>query len=136
MYKLSAIEKDFDNIITDIGEPKWMREIRKEAFQSYSKLPFEVSQLYRKYSNANYLIPEKVFIDEKNVDRGTEEFNERLEDLNSGPSILCKNSKVIKTFLPEELRKQGVIISDILEAINNFPDLIYNFMIKNKLDCN
>ena len=62
MYKLSSIEDNFDSIFGD-SEPEWMRQFRKDASLNYEKLPFEVSQLYTKYSNANRLLPDKIFFD-------------------------------------------------------------------------
>ena len=136
MYKLSNIKEDYNQNFEEIQEPKWMHDIRKEAFLSYNKLPFEVSQLYTKYSNANHLAPDKVLLDKEDIDNEMEEWDNRLDDLSKGPSVLCKNSKIVKTFLPERLIKEGVIITDISEAIQKFPDLIYNHFIKNKLDFN
>jgi len=136
MYKLSNLKEDYDENFKETQEPKWMQDIRREAFLSYNKLPFEVSQLYTKYSNANHLAPDKVLIDIENVDKETEDWDNRRDDLSKGPSVLCKNSKIVKTFLPERLSKEGVIITDISEAIQKFPDLLYHHFAKNKLDFN
>lgn len=133
MYTLSSIGDNFDNIFDD-SEPQWMREFRKDASLNYEKLPFEVSQLYTKYSNANRLLPEKIFFDETKENQDVSIFSDRIAELSKGTGIVCKNGSIVNTFLNDDLKKRGLIISKISEALNEYSDIIQKHLTKNKLD--
>jgi len=133
MYKLSSIEDNFDNIFDD-SEPEWMRQFRKDASLNYEKLPFEVSQLYTKYSNANRLLPDKIFFDETKENHDLSIFSDRIAELSKGTGIVCKNGSIVNTFLDDELKKGGLVISKISEALNEYSDIIHKHLTKNKLD--
>jgi hypothetical protein len=68
MYKLSLLDKNFNNLIENVKEPSWMTQTRHEAFKKYTSLPLESSALYSKYSNANKLHAEKVFFNDTNLE--------------------------------------------------------------------
>jgi Fe-S cluster assembly protein SufB/Fe-S cluster assembly protein SufD len=97
MYKLSSIEDNFDNIFDD-SEPEWMHQFRKDASLNYEKLPFEVSQLYTKYSNANRLLPDKIFFDETKENQDVSIFSDRIAELSKETGIVCKNGSIVNTF--------------------------------------
>jgi FeS assembly protein SufD len=137
MYQLSLLEKNFNNLIGNVKEPSWMTQTRHEAFKKYTSLPLESSTLYSKYSNANKLIPDNIFFNNltltDNKD-GLNIFSDRIEELSKTSSILCKNSRILQTFLPKEFEKKGIIITNITDAINEFSDLIQYYLNKNKLN--
>jgi len=133
MYTLSSIGDNFDNIFDD-SEPHWMREFRKDASLNYEKLPFEVSQLYTKYSNANRLLPDKIFFDETKENQDVSIFSDRIAELSNGNGIVCKNGGIVNTFLNDDLKKRGLVISKISEALNEYSDIIQKHLTKNKLD--
>jgi FeS assembly protein SufD len=137
MYQLSLLEKNFNNLIENVKEPSWMTQTRHEAFKKYTSLPLESSALYSKYSNANKLIPDNIFFNSPTLTDNKDElniFSDRIEELSKTSSILCKNSKILKSFLPEDFEKKGIIIKNITYAINEFPDLIQKYLNKNKLN--
>ncbi len=137
MYQLSLLEKNFNNLIENVKEPSWMTQTRHEAFKNYTSLPLESSALYSKYSNANKLIPDNIFFNSPTLTDNKDElniFSDRIEELSKTSSILCKNSKILKSFLPEDFEKKGIIIKNITYAINEFPDLIQKYLNKNKLN--
>lgn len=137
MYQLSLLEKNFNNLIENVKEPSWMTQTRHEAFKQYTSLPLESSALYSKYSNANKLIPDNIFFNSPTLTDDKDElniFSDRIEELSKTSSILCKNSKILQSFLPEEFEKKGIIITDITYAINKFSDLIQKYLNKNKLN--
>src|SRR5574339_230594 len=133
MYTLSSIGDNFDNIFDD-SEPQWMREFRKDASLNYEKLPFEVSQLYTKYSNANRLLPDKIFFDETKENKDVSIFSDRIAELSKGTGIVCKNGSIVNTFLNDDLKKRGLIISKLSEELNEYSDIIKKHLTKNKLD--
>ncbi len=137
MYQLSLLEKNFNNLIENVKEPSWMTQTRHEAFKQYTSLPLESSALYSKYSNANKLIPDNIFFNSPTLTDDKDElniFSDRIEELSKTSSILCKNSKILQSFLPEEFEKKGIIITNITYAINEFSDLIQKYLNKNKLN--
>jgi FeS assembly protein SufD len=138
MYQLSLLEKNFDKLIENVNEPSWMTQNRHEAFKKYNTLPLESSALYSKYSNANKLIPDNIFFDGFNVTNNEEDnlhvFSDRIEELSKTSSILCKNSEILKSYLPEDFEKNGIIITSITKAINEFSDLLQKYLNKNKLN--
>jgi FeS assembly protein SufD len=137
MYQLSLLEKNFNNLIENVKEPSWMTQTRNEAFKKYTSLPLESSPLYSKYSNANKLNADNIFFDGPTLTDNKDDlhiFSDRIEELSKTSSILCKNSKILKSYLPEYFKKQGIIISNITQAINEFPDLLQKYLNKNKLN--
>jgi Fe-S cluster assembly scaffold protein SufB len=138
MYQLSLLEKNFDNYIDNFKEPSWMKQMRGEAFHNYTSLPLESSALYSKYSNANKLIVDKVFFNDTNLKNESttdlDIFSDRIDEFSKTTSILCKNSKILKSFVTNELEKKGVIILNIPEALGNYSDLIQKYLNKNKLN--
>ncbi|HET7644084.1 MAG TPA: SufD family Fe-S cluster assembly protein, partial [Nitrososphaeraceae archaeon] len=137
MYQLSSLEKNFNNLIENLNEPSWMTQSRYEAFKKYAALPIESSALYSKYSNANKIMADNIFFDsktQKDDNNNLEIFSDRLDELSNTSSILCKNSRIIKTFLPEDFKKKGIIITNISEAINESSDLLKKYLDKNKLN--
>lgn len=137
MYQLSLLEKNFNNLIENVKEPSWMTQTRNEAFKKYTSLPFESSPLYSKYSNVNKLNADNIFFDGPTLTDNKDDlhiFSDRIEELSKTSSILCNNSKILKSYLPEHFKKQGIIITNITQAINEFPDLLQKYLNKNKLN--
>jgi len=65
---LSSInQNDIKSIIDEGKEPKWLSEIRENAFSKYLSLPSEVSPLYKKYSDVNRLKPEHIYIPDRTI---------------------------------------------------------------------
>ena len=140
MYQLSLLEKNFDNFIDNFREPPWMKQSRYEAFKSYTSLPLESSALYSKYSNANKLIAEKVFFNDTNLQGESSNdldiFSDRMDEFNKTTSVLCINSKILKSFVTDELEKKGIVILNTSQALRDYSDIIQKYLNKNKLNYN
>src|SRR5215212_3451982 len=137
MYQLSLLEENFNNLIENVREPSWMIETRQEAFKKYTSLPLESSPLYSKYSNANKLIADNIFFDGTTLTDNKDDldiFSDRIEEVSKTSSILCKNSKILQSYLPEDFKKQGIIITNIIHALNEFPDLLQKYFNKNQVN--
>ncbi|MGZ5501438.1 MAG: Fe-S cluster assembly protein SufD, partial [Nitrososphaeraceae archaeon] len=139
MYQLSLLEKNFDSYIENFKEPLWMKQTRYEAFKNYTSLPLESSSLYSKYSNANKLIADKVFLNDTNLENKSSSndldiFSDRIDEFSKTTSILCKNSKILESFLTDELEKKGIVILNISKALSDYSDLIQKYLNKNKLN--
>ncbi|MDQ4073993.1 MAG: SufD family Fe-S cluster assembly protein [Thermoproteota archaeon] len=136
MISLSLITKDnFNKILSDkYNEPDWIAETRKEAITRLSDLPAEVSPLYSKYTGLGLLKPEKVFFSNVESSNLSEDLESRLNEIKSSPSLLMIGSSVLHAFVPEYLSKQGLIVSSIQDAFNNYPDLLKKYLKDNSLN--
>ena len=109
--------------------------MRENAFSKYTELPSEVSPLYKKYSGVNSLKPERIYLPDKIIkSEPYEELKDRLEELEQGISILQIGSSINRMFIPDKILKQGVIISDLNEAVIKYEDLIKKQLTINQLN--
>ncbi|MGD1835612.1 MAG: SufB/SufD family protein [Nitrososphaeraceae archaeon] len=142
MYNLTNINKENDKIISASKEPSWMLDLRKEASEKYDGLPFEVSSLYAKYSNANHLLPDYIYFKDDNTKSNYLDDNQFLseivehKDLENENNIICINSEIQKLSVSEKMRKDGFVISSISEGLSDYSDIIKEHLTHNKLDFN
>jgi FeS assembly protein SufD len=133
---LSSINTDYiNNVTNEKREPKWLGEMRREAFSKYSSLPAEVSPLYSKYSDVNRLRPESIqLLDQDTGFQPHEELRDRLKEPDQGVSVVRIGSSINHLTIPEKITELGVIILDLQEAVIKHEDLIRNQLIKNRID--
>jgi len=133
---LSSISNDdIKSLIDQNKEPRWFGEIRETAFSKYTNLPPEVSPLYKKYSDVNLLKPEHIYIPDRIVKcEPHEALKDRLDELEEGTSILRIGSSINRIFIPEKISKQGIIISDLREAVTKYEDLIKKQLTTNQIN--
>lgn len=81
LISLSSLDDKYVKEKSNLNsEPEWMMEIRNNAFSNYSSLPHEVSPLYKKYSDANLLYPERVYLSQGTKTYAPEDdLNERIK---------------------------------------------------------
>ncbi|HEY9399179.1 MAG TPA: SufD family Fe-S cluster assembly protein [Nitrososphaeraceae archaeon] len=116
------------------SEPEWLMEIRNNAFSNYSSLPHEVSPLYKKYSDANLLYPDRVFLSQGIKSYIPEDYlNERIRELDKETSMLKIGSSIVHSKISDKLLKQGVVISDLKSAIKDYGSIIKDKMYSNQL---
>ena len=86
LISLSSLDDKYVKEKSNLNsEPEWMMEIRNNAFSNYSSLPHEVSPLYKKYSDANLLYPERVYLSQGTKTYAPEEdLNERIKETTKG----------------------------------------------------
>lgn len=136
LISLSSLDDKYvkEKSITN-SEPEWLMEIRNNAFANYSSLPHEVSPLYRKYSDANLLYPDRVYLSQGTKTYEPEEYlNERIKELEKDTSILKIGSSIIHSKISDKLQEQGVVISDLRTAIKEYASIIKNSIQSNQLD--
>ncbi|RPJ24765.1 MAG: Fe-S cluster assembly protein SufD, partial [Nitrosopumilales archaeon] len=110
---------------TTNSEPEWLMEIRNNAFSNYSSLPHEVSPLYKKYSDANLLYPDRVYLSQGTKTYEAEgDLKERIRELDKDTSILKIGSSIVHSKVSDKLLKQGVVISDLKNAIKDHGSII------------
>jgi Fe-S cluster assembly scaffold protein SufB len=134
MLSLSLISKDnFNEILSNRhNEPDWILNTRKKAISQFSKLPFEISPLYSKYTGLTLLEPEKIFFSNTESSTLSEDLKIRLEEIKSAPSLIMSGSSVVHIYIPEHLSKQGLIISNIRDAFNNHSELLKKYFESNE----
>ncbi|HEX6378079.1 MAG TPA: SufD family Fe-S cluster assembly protein [Nitrososphaeraceae archaeon] len=136
LISLSSLDDKYvkEKSITN-SEPEWLMEIRNNAFSNYSSLPHEVSPLYKKYSDANLLYPDRVYLSQGTKTYEPEEYlSERIKELEKDTSILKIGSTIIHSKISEKLQEQGVVISDLKTAIKDYASIIKNSIQSNQLD--
>jgi len=117
------------------SEPEWLMEIRNNAFSNYSSLPHEVSPLYKKYSDANLLYPDRVYLSQGTKTYSPEEYlNQRIKELGKETSILKIGSSIVHSNISDNLSKQGVIISDLKNGIKEYGSIIKDRVHSNQLN--
>jgi FeS assembly protein SufD len=117
------------------SEPEWLMEIRNNAFSNYSSLPHEVSPLYKKYSDANLLYPDRVYLSQGTKTYLPEEYlNQRIKELGKETSILKIGSSIVHSNISDNLSKQGVIISDLKNGIKEYGSIIKDRVHSNQLN--
>jgi Fe-S cluster assembly scaffold protein SufB len=70
------------------------------------------------------LEPENIFFSNAESSSLSKDLNIRLEEIKSGPSLIIVGSTVAHVYVPEQLSKQGLIISDIREAFAKHSELL------------
>ena len=117
------------------SEPEWLMEIRNNAFSNYSSLPHEVSPLYKKYSDANLLYPDRVYLSQGTKTYSPEEYlNQRIKELGKETSILKIGSSIVHSNISDNLSKQGVVISDLKNGIKEYGGIIKDRVHSNQLN--
>jgi Fe-S cluster assembly scaffold protein SufB len=136
LISLSSLDDKYVKEKSNLNsEPEWLMEIRNNAFSNYSSLPHEVSPLYKKYSDANLLYPDRVFLSQGNKTYLPEDYlNERVRELDKETSLLKIGSSIVHSKVSDKLLKQGVIISDLKSAIKDYGSIIKDRIHSNQLD--
>lgn len=136
---LSQVDSNYvKNISRENSEPEWMSEMRETAFSKYNSLPFEVSPLYSKYSDAKRLHPEQVHIPQTHKQfEPNQDTIERIEELEKEEeketSVLRIGSHVVRLHITEQMSEQGIVVMDLRDALNKHGDLIRKHLVQNTL---
>jgi FeS assembly protein SufD len=136
LISLSSLDDKYVKEKSNLNsEPEWLMDIRNNAFSNYSSLPHEVSPLYKKYSDANLLYPDRVFLSQGNKTYLPEDYlNERVRELDKETSLLKIGSSIVHSKVSDKLLKQGLVISDLKSGIKDYGSIIKDKMHSNQLD--
>ena len=136
LISLSSLDDKYVKEKSTINsEPEWLMEIRNNAFSNYSSLPHEVSPLYKKYSDANLLYPDRVYLSQGTKTYEADgDLKERIRELDKDTSILKIGSSIVHSKVSDKLLKQGVVISDLENAIKDHGNIIKDRMHLSQLD--
>ena len=136
LISLSSLNDNYVKEKSTINsEPEWLMEIRNNAFSNYASLPHEVSPLYKKYSDANLLYPDRVYLSQGTKTYLPEEYlDQRIKELDKETSILKIGSSIVHSNISDNLSKQGVVISDLKNGIKKYGSIIKDRINSNQLN--
>jgi len=114
-------------------EPEWLSRIRSNSFSYYKSLAYETSPLFNKYTIANAIDGNDLFIlvDDRKV-RLEKEILQRINDLkDSGSIVLLYNGiKMEVANMPDDIKADGLVINDIKDAYKSKYSNIVEAMLK------
>lgn len=135
---LSQVDSNYvKNISRENSEPAWMSEMRETAFSKYNSLPFEVSPLYSKYSDAKRLHPDLVHIPQTHKQfEPNQDTIERIGELEKEKetSVLRIGSHIVRLHITEQMSEQGIVVMDLRDALKIHGELIRKHLVKNSLN--
>jgi FeS assembly protein SufD len=123
-------EQNIRSISQTRHEPAWLQEFRIKSFNLFQKLPPELSPLYKKYVDLAGLDLES--ISSTPIEPSLAQIQNVTSRLSSDRAITLYQieSKTIQPQLPEALKKEGVIFTDIESAIQQDPDLFKRYFLE------
>jgi len=122
---LSTINSShIDELSSSKKEPSWLKDYRQNALSIYQEMPLEVSPLYNKYTDANKMDPEQVSLSLNSDASIPELLNKRLSELENSNCIFQIGSNITRVNILDSLQSQGLVISSIDDALNNYNDLV------------
>jgi len=118
------------------GEPEWMLQKRLEAWDVYESMPTPLGRrgdlgTLRMFSNFKFqeLSPYVPSIDDGKLPAPIEQaLQEALVDQRAG-LVVQRNASVVRTELDEELKRQGVILTDLDSAVRDYPELVQQYFM-------
>jgi Fe-S cluster assembly protein SufB/Fe-S cluster assembly protein SufD len=103
-------------------EPEWLRDFRIKSLNLFRKLPPEISPLYTKYVDLAGLDIESISLSP--VEPSQPQVTDVTSRLGSDRALTLFQieAKTVQPTLPETLKKEGVIFTDIGSAIHHDPE--------------
>lgn len=133
---LSSINNQYVESLAS-KDPDWLVSMRKQAFSQYLSLPAEVSPLYTKYSDVNKIKPESIhFLETRQAARSAilgKDLSDRLSELGQETGILQIGQDISNIFVPDNIARQGVIVTGLKDAVVKHGDLLKRTMDTNQL---
>jgi FeS assembly protein SufD len=111
-------------------EPEWLRDFRIKSLNLFRKLPAELSNLYTKYADLAGVDFESVSLAPSEPSKS--QIDDAMSKLRSDRAITIFQieSKTFPAQVPEALRKEGVIFTDIGTAIRSEPELFRRYFLE------
>ncbi|MBI4177091.1 MAG: SufD family Fe-S cluster assembly protein [Candidatus Aenigmarchaeota archaeon] len=111
-------------VLESSGEAGWLKSFRKKSFENFKTLPLEQSRLFAKYADAGALDLEKFGRPEKK----RENIPERFKGY-EGAALVRGGDEVFLSSPGQELQKSGVIFTDMLTAVEKYPELVKKHLL-------
>src|SRR5438874_12461031 len=121
------------------GEPEWMLQKRLHAWDVYEKTPAPLGRrgdlgtrrtlANFKFQELNPFVPSPLLDSGGNLPAAIEQsLKEALVDARSG-LIVQRNASVVRTELDDELKRKGVILTDLDTAVREYPELVQQYFM-------
>lgn len=118
------------------AEPEWMREMRLQAWDLYESMETPLGRrgdlgTLRMFSNFKFqrLSPYVPILGDGQLPAPIEEsLRDALVDERAG-LIVQRDASVVKIELDEELKRRGVILTDLDTAVREYPDLVRQYFM-------
>jgi len=126
----STTEQSITALSHSRQEPDWLQTFRIRSLKLFRELPAELSSLYTKYVDLAGIDVESTTLD---VPQPTQkEIDELVRKLKSDKAITLFqiDSKIIEPDLPDPLRKEGIVFTDIGKAISRDPEFFRRYFLK------
>ena len=131
-FSRSAVEE----LSRQKGEPEWMLQKRLQAWETYESTPAPLGRrgdlgTLRMFSNFKFqqLSPYVPASDNGKLPAPIEQsLKEALVDQRAG-LIVQRNASIVRTELNEELKRQGVILTDLDAAVRDYPELVQQYFM-------
>ena len=126
----STTEQSITTLSHSRQEPDWLQTFRIRSLKLFRELPAELSSLYTKYVDLAGIDVESTRLD---VPQPTQkEIDELVRKLKSDKAITLFqiDSKIIEPDLPDPLRKEGIVFTDIGKAISRDPEFFRRYFLK------
>lgn len=124
-FILSKLGSNHVGEISDANnDSSWLRDYRKSSFETYEKLPPEVSPLYNKYTDANRMDSSQITFSLSSDTTLPDFVKDRLAEISDNPSIIQIGTNISKINLPADLKSKGVVICSIQDAIRDHGDKV------------
>jgi len=111
-------------------EPDWLRSFRTKSLKLFHELPAELSSLYTKYADLGGVDVESTTLNMPEPLRG--ENQSIMNKLKTGKAftLFQIGSATTHPEIPETLRKEGVVFTDIQTAISKNADLFRRYFLE------
>ncbi len=125
-----ATDQYIRSLVESRQEPEWLREFRIKSLSLFRKLPAEISNLYTKYVDLAGVDFESMSL--APTEPSKSQIEAVLDKLKSDRAltIFQIESKTFPADIPEALRKEGVIFTDIGTAIRNEPEFFSRYFLE------
>ena len=125
-----ASEQYIRSLAESRQEPEWLREFRIKSLNLFRKLPPELSTLYTKYVDLAGVDFESLSLEPTQPSKS--HIQDVMAKLNSERAITLFQieSETIQADVPEALRKEGVIFTDLGSAIRHDPELFRRYFLE------
>jgi Fe-S cluster assembly protein SufD len=121
------------------GEPEWMLQKRLHAWDVYEKTPAPLGRrgdlgtrrtvANFKFQELNPFVPSPLLDGDGSLPAAIEQsLKEALVDERSG-LIVQRNASVVRTELDDELKRKGVILTDLDTAVREYPELVQQYFM-------
>jgi FeS assembly protein SufD len=130
LVNLSSFKgNNVEEIASIRNNPSWLKELRVKAFEKYSSLPDEFSNLYSKYTDATRLRTNDIKIDIEIVPHEPyKDLSDRLKNIEKECSLIFLDSGLHQQYISKSILDKGIIVSEINDAFLRYPDTIRKYI--------